>query len=56
MKIFKSFDLNSTILEKLKTLMGNIFFYGFFMYLQIFMEKLSLNVILLSPFVGIVKM
>jgi hypothetical protein len=30
MNIFKSFDLNSTTLKKLKTLIGNIILYGFF--------------------------
>ncbi len=50
MNILKLFDLNSTALKELKTFRGKIVFYGFF---YVFMENLSLNVELLSPFVGI---
>jgi uncharacterized membrane protein YhaH (DUF805 family) len=36
--------------------MGKIFLYGFFYVCVNFMEKISLNVVLLSPFVGIAEM
>jgi hypothetical protein len=57
MNILKSSYLNSTTLKKnWNPWWGKIFLYGFFSMCKIFMDKLSLNVILLSPFIEIAKM
>jgi hypothetical protein len=56
MNIFELYDLNSMTLKKLETLMGKIVFNGFFYVCVKFCGKKSLNVIVLSLFVGTVKM
>jgi hypothetical protein len=56
MNILKSSYLNSTTLKKIENFDRNFFFMVYFLYVYNFMKKLSLNVVLLSPFVRIAKM
>jgi hypothetical protein len=56
MNILESINVNFTTLKKLKTSMGKIDLYTF-LYIRVkFHGNFIVNVVLLSPFVGIAKM